>query len=176
MTRILVALPETCTGCGACQEACAARHGARFLPELACVGLEVFVLQERYLPSVCFQCANPDCGSACPEGAIRHDELGTVCIFPEECSGCGVCVSACPWGQIRLDGAVALKCDLCGGEPVCVSRCASGALVFVEPEPELRALRGRQMAIRSMLADPATKRRDVAKRWFMPDMGLEDEK
>jgi Fe-S-cluster-containing hydrogenase component 2 len=45
-----------------------------------------------------------------------------------------MCVLACLHGNIHFDGEadVSRKCDLCGGDPVCVRFCPSGALDFVE--------------------------------------------
>lgn len=165
MARILVVLEEYCTGCGRCQIACADRHEAAFVPALACLGLEIFPQCGRAVPSVCFQCANPDCLAACPENAIRHNESGTVLVLSTLCSGCGACVRACPWGQIRIDAHnMAIKCDLCGGEPACAPACHFGALLFAEPDKNLRKHRGRQMEDRSMDENFARKRRQLATR------------
>jgi len=58
----------------------------------------------------------------------------------------------------------AVKCDLCGGEPSCVAECYPGALIFMEPEKELRKIRGMQMKERSSSGSPAEKRRNLALR------------
>jgi Fe-S-cluster-containing hydrogenase component 2 len=49
------------------------------------------------------------------------------------CTGCGTCVQACPFGMIALSSetGTALICDLCGGDPSCVKRCATGAIAYV---------------------------------------------
>jgi Fe-S-cluster-containing hydrogenase component 2 len=47
-----------------------------------------------------------------------------------------MCVVACPFGAIVLDGdrRHAIKCDLCGGaEPWCVRFCEPGALAYELP-------------------------------------------
>ena len=167
MTRILVAMPEKCTGCGLCRPACAAAHGDAFPPDQALLGVETFPALNRSVPSVCFQCANPDCMAACPEHAISHDESGTVQVHAERCTGCGACAQSCPWGQISLGGdGTALKCDLCGGEPACVQACVPGPLVFAEPDRDLRRLRGTQMLNSCPEGSPAGKRRKIAKRFL----------
>lgn len=172
MTRILAAMPEKCTGCGHCLTACAEMHGGSFRPFWACLGVEMFPGLDRAVPSVCFHCANPDCMAACPEGAISHDESGTVLVHAKTCTGCGACVQSCPWGHIMLGkNGVALKCDLCGGEPACAQACTPGAIVFTEPNRELRKLRGLQMTERCTEGTPARKRRKVARRL----LGFDDE-
>lgn len=54
----------------------------------------------------------------------------------ETCIGCGVCADACPFGMVafRGDDGPPLICDLCGGEPACVGRCATGAIVYRDSE------------------------------------------
>jgi electron transfer flavoprotein alpha subunit len=49
-------------------------------------------------------------------------------LYPDECTGCGNCVAACPFGLIEIiDGKVHIKdgCTLCGA---CVDACAFGAI------------------------------------------------
>ncbi len=168
-----MALPEKCTGCARCLTACAAAHAGVFAPDMACLGIETFPQTARAVPSVCFHCANPDCMAACPTGAISHDESGTVLVHTNKCTGCGACAQSCPWGQIRVgaDG-IALKCDLCNGEPACVEVCEPGALVFAEPDRELRSLRGTQMLNRCSEGSPAGKRRELAGRLL--DAGIDE--
>ncbi len=70
----------------------------------------------------------------CPADAIKRDaETNAVVIVDELCTGCQACVDACPY-MIRVgpDGKV-FKCDLCGGQPVCVQNCTRQALKYVEP-------------------------------------------
>jgi len=96
MPRILVAIPEKCTGCGRCQAACSAAHDGVFAPSLARLGVENFPLIGRSVPSVCFHCANPDCLAACPEGAISHDETGTVLVHAENAPAAGPAKTPAP--------------------------------------------------------------------------------
>ena len=70
---------------------------------------------------------------ACPTGALYEDPESHLVIHdPALCDGCGHCVEACPFDAIWIDEreCVALKCDLCGGDPQCVKYCSPGALLF----------------------------------------------
>ncbi len=58
---------------------------------------------------------------------------GTVAyVDPVACSGCGVCISICPYSAPRFDekgiGKAEIQSSLCKGCGLCVSSCRSGAL------------------------------------------------
>ncbi len=73
----------------------------------------------------------------CPAHAISRDEkTNAVVLDQEKCAGCKMCILACPYGNIHFDHVklVSHKCDLCGGDPRCVTHCISGALQFEDVE------------------------------------------
>lgn len=49
----------------------------------------------------------------------------------EACTGCGICVDACPRSAIELDELPAIHEDLCTGCGECVEACPRGALALV---------------------------------------------
>ena len=87
----------------------------------------------------CLHCAYPACVESCPEEAIfKRDEDGIVEVDEEKCTGCQICLEACPFGvpQFGSDGKMQ-KCDMCVNEldlttdsPPCVKTCPTKALVF----------------------------------------------
>jgi hypothetical protein len=42
--------------------------------------------------------------------------------------------------ELHPETGVALICDLCGGDPACVKRCATGAIVYAEAGASREAL------------------------------------
>jgi len=64
--------------------------------------------------------------------AKRISVTGTVAyVDPTYCSGCGICVSICPYSAPRFEeksGKVEIEATLCKGCGLCVASCRSGAL------------------------------------------------
>lgn len=127
---------KLCTGCRSCTIVCALTHagrlefqGARIRVEKNLPGMKLPVFK----PVFCRMCKNAKCVGVCETGALVEDNATSlVNLDTALCNGCGECVTACPFHAIWLDehSQFALKCDLCGGDPVCVKSCTPGALVF----------------------------------------------
>jgi aldehyde:ferredoxin oxidoreductase len=149
-----------CSGCRACEMACAFAHTRAYSPALA--RLHVIKLEGAGAdrPIVCLRCARPPCAAVCPSGAIAQEpESRIVRVAADKCVGCGLCVEACVSGVIQLDPQTdqPLLCDLCGGAPECTKKCPTGALVYAE---------GRDHAAkRTRAAEGLRTSRQEAKRW-----------
>lgn len=130
-----------CVGCSACVLACKAENN---LPEQ---GFRDWIVTETrgVFPNLfqqirserCNHCRKAPCVTACPTGASHVGEGGTVLIEKRKCTGCKVCIAACPYGARypHPEGHVD-KCTFClhrvrrGQQPACVEVCPAGALAF----------------------------------------------
>lgn len=122
---------KVCSGCRSCELACSFHKTGMFSETESRVRVSKDEPNGLDRPLVCRQCGNARCVQACPVGALeRHPETHAVQLKPEICQGCGACAEACPFGSIHFKDGKPLICDLCGGDPKCVDRCATGALRF----------------------------------------------
>jgi len=67
--------------------------------------------------------------------AVKRDTDTQAVIIDEKlCVGCRLCVQFCPFGGIGVNDKTnaITKCDLCGGEPVCVKFCQPEALQYID--------------------------------------------
>lgn len=132
---------ERCGGCRLCEAVCALVHEGVANPKRSRIHILSRFSEDHHLifdQVVCQQCSDqdvPPCAQACPSDAIYRDEgSGLWKVDSGACVGCGVCADECPYGAIFIDpvAMVALKCDLCGGQPQCVEICPSKVLALVE--------------------------------------------
>lgn len=134
MKRILVR-ENLCSGCRACEVACVAWHEGRFGISTARIRVTKIESSGLDQPHVCRLCRRAPCVVACPTGALYSDgTTGAVLLQPDDCIGCSACVDACPFGMavMHLETGLVLICDLCGGDPACVKRCATRAIVYAD--------------------------------------------
>ena len=146
MKRIVVR-EQVCSGCLACEVACVARHEGRFGRATSRIRVDKLESMGVDRPHVCRLCRRAPCVAVCPVEALYRDEAtGAILVRDEACTGCSACVDACPFGMVALHPEMdtAIICDLCGGDPSCVKRCATGAIVYVDPDADARDKRRRQ--------------------------------
>jgi anaerobic carbon-monoxide dehydrogenase iron sulfur subunit len=126
--------------------ACSVRKTGRFSSRSARIWVETEARVGKDVPHVCRQnlracrkadSSEPRCIEACPLARDPHPplaweaELGAVVLRPRgECMTCLACVAACRFDAIRVDPSDnrLIKCDLCGGEPECVTVCVTEAI------------------------------------------------
>lgn len=134
--------PDKCMGCRSCENICALYHENEVGTSLA----RIHVLKDwrepgssieaEFVPMTCRQCPNPMCALSCPVDAITVDaKTGARVVDQDKCIGCEICLGACPFDPPRIQAnrtiKKAFKCDLCGGEPMCVKVCPASALTLV---------------------------------------------
>ncbi len=92
-----------CTRCNACVESCVAVHEDG-IPRISKAGFRGKDKEKSsvILASACYNCDLPDCMAACNFGAIRRDMTGDIKFLWENCTGCTLCVPACPYDVIRM--------------------------------------------------------------------------
>jgi Fe-S-cluster-containing dehydrogenase component len=126
-----------CVVCRNCEYACSFRQAGDFDRDHSNIRVEYHNDVKICLPHTCMHCDNAWCLEICPAAAIiKNETTGAIEIISERCAGCEMCILACPFGNIHFDkiDLVSRKCNLCEGEPKCVSFCISGALQYTEAE------------------------------------------
>ena len=160
MSRYMIeSVPEKCKACRRCEIACiAAHHGLTFKEALKKrdeLVARVHVVKSGSVksPISCRQCENAPCARICPTGALQQDD-GIVTMNAQICSGCQLCIMACPYGvrayDTGKDKGVIEKCTMCahlidkGEKPACVKHCPGQARKFGDlddPQSDVSKLR-----------------------------------
>jgi Fe-S-cluster-containing dehydrogenase component len=111
---------ELCWGCKTCEVACKQEFHT---PE----GVKLIRVEEigprrvedkvdfTFHVNVCQHCDDAPCADACPDEAILKRKDGIVILDEKKCTGCQLCIDACPYDAIAIDSAkgIAQKCNLC---------------------------------------------------------------
>ncbi len=140
--RHIVINTDICAGCNVCEAVCSLKHEGVISPRFSRLRLtDYFVEGHRIEAYVCKQCTSAECLRVCRTQSAKalylDKETGAKVIDPERCDGCRLCIQACPQhpnSPIFYDPSrkICFKCDLCGGELLCVKYCPEGALSFPE--------------------------------------------
>jgi len=149
---LVVADTAKCVGCGRCELACTEFNDGKAAPSLSRIKVDrnlnfgpagLLAWREGQgnwgnglvVQDLCKQCPHPvPCANICPEDAIVVAPEGKARMVDlEKCTGCKICLKACPWEMISFDPDTrkATKCHLCSGKPKCVEACPAEALSYV---------------------------------------------
>ncbi|TRZ68219.1 MAG: 4Fe-4S ferredoxin [Methanothrix sp.] len=141
LSKTVYADISRCIACHACEVACEKAHGA--------AKIFVDVVRDRAsVPVSCCQCEKATCVMVCYPGALSQDN-GSITFDPDRCTGCDLCVLACPFGAaVQLEQNAVRRCDLCSERevPACVVTCPSQALIWDDVESISREIRKRAAA------------------------------
>ncbi|HSR12338.1 MAG TPA: 4Fe-4S dicluster domain-containing protein [Thermodesulfobacteriota bacterium] len=148
---LVIADPLKCVACGRCELACTEFNDGKASPAMSRIkvsrnfgfGMDgVTAWREGHgnwgdglvAQDLCKQCPHPvPCANICPENAIVLSPKGSArMVDAEKCTGCKICLKACPWEMISFDAdsRKATKCHLCDGKPKCVEACPAQALTY----------------------------------------------
>ena len=138
---------QACWGCKTCEVACKQEMKAPLGVKLIVVGEDGPKIVDRapaftYRINICKHCDEPPCADACPEEAITKRSDGIVVMDYDLCTGCQLCIEACPYDAIDFDDekSIAQKCNLChhrvdrGLIPACADNvCLAHCIYFGDP-------------------------------------------
>ena len=157
-----------CWGCRTCEVACKqenqAPDGVRLISVIEEGPRRVEgKLDFRYRVNLCRHCDDPPCVEACPAEAITRREDGLVILETAACTGCTLCLEACPYQAIAFaerEGK-AYKCNLCvqrldrGLIPACADNVCEGHCIYFGPSDRLDQMMTEKTLLRERLAaDP----------------------
>ncbi len=142
---------ELCWGCKtcevACKQECCMPDGVKLIsvdevgPKTINRKLDFF-----YHVNVCRHCDEPACVDICPDEAIGKRDDGIVVLDEKICSGCQLCIDACPYDAIAFETAkgVAQKCNLChhridkGLYPACADNICLAHCIHLRTKSDLK--------------------------------------
>lgn len=154
---VMLADTTRCINCKACEVACRAEwetpmgFSRDWVKETERFDEATGMPEVQLFPGRCQHCDDAPCVEACPSGASYKRPDGIVLVDEDSCSGCELCVPACPYDARFLNPVTKKisKCTFCapridqGLDPACVQTCVGHALIFGDvndPDSEVSKL------------------------------------
>ena len=131
-TRYIMIIDQhKCVGCAACEIACKMHNevptGVFLTHHIASTTGKFPKTKYSYKITMCNHCTNAPCVEACATGAMHKDEYGLTVVDYDKCICCGLCATACPYGQITPAPENTAASDIAAVEPAIEGCTASGA-------------------------------------------------
>ena len=133
--KVVFVEQDRCLACRNCERVCSFQESGGFKRENTNIWVHIDMDERTFFTLTCQQCDKAACLDICPSSALKRDVSTDAIIVDESlCIGCKMCVTACPFGCIYLAPSmkVAVKCNLCNGDPKCVQNCMAGALHYAD--------------------------------------------
>ena len=138
---------DRCIGCNACTIACLNENNQSTNVSFRRVKS---INNNHFLSISCNHCDSPECFRVCSNNAFTKRQDGIVELNNDLCDGCGICLSACPYGAIQYNpgNRKVEKCNMCnlrqhkGFLPSCVQACTTSALQLIDlyEEPMVKSV------------------------------------
>lgn len=127
-----------CSGCRLCEMLCSFKKEGAFASSTSRITVKKVDSLGLDLPIVCWHCDPCKAMENCAQEALQRNKEGLVFVREERCVGCGNCIEACILGAIKLHPVkdTPQVCDQCEGKPVCVQKCPTRALMYIETEEQ----------------------------------------
>jgi Fe-S-cluster-containing hydrogenase component 2 len=125
---------SVCAGCRVCEMYCSFAREKKFSPTLSRITV---VKEEKHgmdYPVFCRQCDNCTAIEACPTDALYRTNEGIIQPNLDTCISCGQCAQECKYNAVKMFDGTPIICDLCGGDPMCVKKCPTNAIKFIETD------------------------------------------
>jgi electron transport protein HydN len=190
LNSFVVADPNKCRGCKACELACAVVHADNEGKTVGTVDMPImprlFLVKTAQvtMPIQCRHCEDAPCANACPVDAINQVD-NKILVNEEACVGCKTCMVACPVGAMDLvpkykdgqvvtqnmliseteDGIVEKEVMLAHKCDLCVDQSNGPACIRVCPEKALELIIPKQVK-RKRNVEAATNFLDSVKSFF----------
>jgi len=133
----LVYEPKKCIGCRLCELICTMTHYKITNPTKALIRIVRNDEKQLDMAIYCHTCVDSPCIKACQFNALsKNSKTNAIQIDKENCVACRECINDCPFGvpiMYPTDNFI-LICDLCDGNPKCVSICPENAIEYLEIE------------------------------------------
>lgn len=136
----LIFQSDLCIGCKNCELACSLVNRDGSTHDTNRIKNYQLVDDILFASTFCQQCDPAPCLEVCdPQSLSRDLESSVIHLEAQKCNKCYLCLDACPFGGVSLAGpeVYPLKCELCGGDPMCVQYCPTQALRYGEEEKYL---------------------------------------